>query len=210
MRSPSRGSAENRRVLERLVALAAALCLFLSSIEYLIPKPLPFLRVGLANLPLLLALDLFPVPQYLLLLGLKIVGQALIQGTLFSFVFLLSAVGSLASGLLMLAFRRLFGSWISLIGTSILGALASNLSQLALARYLVFGPGAWLVAPPFLIIGLLSSAVLGVFAELYRSRSTWLRTVSAQLAPLPGSRRRPPARPAAAARAKKLPTSARR
>jgi heptaprenyl diphosphate synthase len=163
------------------VALAAALCLFLSSIEYLIPKPLPFLRVGLANLPLLIALDLFPVPQYLLLLGLKIVGQSLIQGTLFSFVFLLSLVGSLASGLLMLAARRLFGSSISLIGTSILGALASNLSQLTLARYLVFGAGAWLVAPPFLIIGLVTSAVLGVFAEVYRSRSGWLRTVAAGL-----------------------------
>lgn len=179
----TRSGGASRRVattpLERLVALAAALCLFLSSIEYLIPKPLPFLRVGLANLPLLIALDLFPVPQYLLLLGLKIVGQSLIQGTLFSFVFLLSLVGSLASGLLMLAARRLFGSSISLIGTSILGALASNLSQLTLARYLVFGAGAWLVAPPFLVIGLVTSAVLGVFAEVYRSRSAWLRTVAA-------------------------------
>jgi heptaprenyl diphosphate synthase len=174
-------SPEGTRRLERLVALAAALCLFLSSIEYLIPKPLPFLRVGLANLPLLIALDLFPVWHYLLLLALKIIGQSLIQGTLFSFVFLLSLVGSLASGLLMLAARRVFRSSISLIGTSILGALASNLSQLTLARYLVFGPSAWLVAPPFLVIGLLSSAVLGVFAEVYRSRSVWLRNVTRQL-----------------------------
>jgi heptaprenyl diphosphate synthase len=81
----------------------------------------------------------------------------------------------------MLAVRRAFRSSVSLIGTSILGALASNLSQLTLARYLVFGRSAWLVAPPFLIIGLLSSTVLGVFAELYRSRSTWLRTVTRQL-----------------------------
>lgn len=178
--------------LQRLVALAAALCLFLSSIEYLIPKPLPFLRVGLANLPLLIALDLLPLPHYLLLLGLKIVGQSLIQGTLFSFVFLLSLAGSAASGLLMLAARRLLGSSVSLIGISVLGALASNLSQLTLARYLVFGPSAWVVAPPFLVIGLLSSAVLGVFAEVYRSRSRWLRTLSEELRRprLSGTRRR--------------------
>ena len=39
-----------------LTALAAAICLFLAGIEYMIPRPLPFLRIGLANLPLLLAL----------------------------------------------------------------------------------------------------------------------------------------------------------
>ena len=50
--------------IQHLVALAAAVCLFLASIEYVIPKPLPFLRIGLANLPLLLALDLFPISHF--------------------------------------------------------------------------------------------------------------------------------------------------
>ena len=59
MRSANRtmgGQAPGRRApgdpprIQRLVALAAAVCLFLASIEYLIPKPLPFLRIGLANL----------------------------------------------------------------------------------------------------------------------------------------------------------------
>lgn len=163
--------------IQRLVALAAAICLFLASIEYMIPKPLPFLRIGLANLPLLLALDLFPVSHFFILLGIKILGQSLIQGTLFSFTFLLSLSGSLASGLIMLAARRLFKGASTLIGISILGALSSNLMQLTLARYLVFGRSAWMIAPPFLLVGLISSSILGYLAEVYKQRSTWLPKV---------------------------------
>ena len=163
--------------IRRLVALAAAIWLFLASIEYMIPKPLPFLRIGLANLPLLLALDLFPVSHFFILLAIKILGQSLIQGTLFSFTFLLSLSGSLASGLVMLGARHLLKGAVSLIGISILGALSSNLLQLTLARYLVFGPSAWMIAPPFLLVGLISSSILGYLAEVYRQRSTWLPKV---------------------------------
>jgi heptaprenyl diphosphate synthase len=166
--------------LRRLVALAAAICLFLASIEYVIPKPLPFLRIGLANLPLLLALDLFPVSHFFLLLGIKILGQSLIQGSLFSLTFLLSLSGSLASGLVMLAARRLLRESSTLIGISILGAMASNLVQLTLARYIVFGRSAWMIAPPFLLVGLISSSILGYLAEVYRRRSTWLPKVFPQ------------------------------
>ena len=160
---------------ERPVALAAAVCIFLSSIEYLIPKPLPFLRLGLANLPLLACLDLLPVGPFLLLLVLKAAGQGLVQGSLFSVIFLFSAAGTLASGAVMLGARRLLGQRISLIGISVLGALASNLSQLALAGAIAFGPSAWLIAPPFLAVGLATSAVLGALAQGYVRRSAFLQ-----------------------------------
>ena len=65
----------------------------------------------------------------------------------------------------------------SLIGISILGALASNLVQLTLARYVVFGRSAWMIAPPFLLVGLISSSILGYLAQVYKQRSTWLHKV---------------------------------
>jgi len=157
-----------------LVALLGALCLFLSAIEYMIPKPVPFLRVGIANLPVLICLDLLPVPLVLLVVLLKILGQALLGGTLLSYVFLFSAVGSLASAFSMLFFRRLCGRHISLIGVGILGALFSNTMQLWLARVLIFGEGAWLIAPPFIALGTITAAALGAFAERFASRSRWL------------------------------------
>jgi heptaprenyl diphosphate synthase len=160
-----------------LVAFLGALCLFLSTIEYLIPKPIPFLRVGIANLPILMSLDLLPVPLLLLLVVLKVLGQGLIGGTLFSYVFLFSAAGSFASAFAMLAARRLMGKRMSLVGVGVVGALFSNTVQVVLARLLIFGEGAWLIAPPFLALGTVTAALLGAFAERFVVRSRWLASV---------------------------------
>ena len=68
---------------DRKLALYGAFCLFLSTVEFLIPKPLPFFRLGLANLPILIALR-FHRPRFVLsLVALKILGQGLINGTPF-------------------------------------------------------------------------------------------------------------------------------
>ncbi len=164
-----------------LVAFLGALCLFLSTLEFLIPKPVPFLRVGIANLPILLAVDLLPASAVLGVVFLKVVGQGLVSGTLVSYVFLFSAVGSFASGLAMLAARRLLKTRVSLLGVSVLGALFSNASQVVLARLLIFGEGAWLIAPPFLALGTATAALLGVFAERFSARSRWLAALRERL-----------------------------
>ena len=148
--------------------------MFLSAIEYMIPKPIPFLRVGIANLPILVSLDLLPVPLLLLVVVLKVLGQGLIGGTLFSYVFLFSAVGSFASAFAMIALRKIFGKGLSLVGVGVFGALFSNLTQVVLARVLIFGEGAWLIAPPFLALGTVTATVLGIFAERFVARSRWL------------------------------------
>jgi heptaprenyl diphosphate synthase len=176
---PTAGSPESPWA--RLVPLAAAVCLFLASIEYLIPRPLPFLRLGLSNLPLLVTLDLLPAGPFLALLGLKAAGQGLVQGSLFSVTFLFSLAGTLASGAVMYGARRLAGRRLSLVGISVLGAMASNLVQLALASRLVFGPYAWVIAPPFLAVGLAASTALGFLAQRYVQRSTWLAGVARSL-----------------------------
>ena len=165
-----------------LVAFMGAICLFLSAIEYMIPKPIPFLRVGIANVPILLCLDVLPVPLLLLVVVLKVIGQGLIGGTLISYVFLFSAVGSFASALSMLLFRRLFAPRISLVGVGVLGALFSNITQILLARVLIFGEGAWLIAPPFLALGTVTATLLGLFAERFAARSRWLASVRSAVA----------------------------
>ena len=77
-----------------LVAFLGGLCLFLSTIEYLVPKPVPFLRIGIANLPLLIGLGILSPGQLLLVALLKVIGQGLVSGTLATYVFLFSAAGS--------------------------------------------------------------------------------------------------------------------
>ena len=177
--SPTEGRTDRGRT--DLVAFLGALCLFLSAIEYMIPKPIPFLRVGIANLPILVSLDLLPVPSLLLVILLKVIGQGLIGGTLISYVFLFSAVGSFASGFSMILLRKLVGRHMTLVGIGVLGALFSNLTQILLARLLIFGEGAWLIAPPFLALGTVTATLLGIFADRFVARSRWLASVRGSL-----------------------------
>ena len=162
------------REVRKTLALLGAFCLFLSTIEYMIPKPLPFLRIGIANLPLMLALDIFPLPVFLVLAALKILGQALVTGTLFSYVFLFSLAGTMLSALSMFALRRLLGyKRLSFTGVGTLGAMVSNITQLVLARLFIFGTVVQYIAPPFLAAGVITGVGLGLFCELFTRRSQW-------------------------------------
>lgn len=158
-----------------LVALLSAFTLFLSTIEYLIPKPVPFMRLGLANLPLMLALTIFTPQEYFLLAFMKFFGQAMISGTIFSYVALFSASGTLTSATLMFLLHRYAQRHLSLIGIGVSGAMASNLTQLLLSRYLLFGPSARYIAPPFLTLGLITSLLLGLFAQRFVESSLWFK-----------------------------------
>jgi heptaprenyl diphosphate synthase len=153
----------------------SALCLFLSTIEYMIPKPLPFIRLGLANAPLLLALRM-PPSLFFLLVFVKILGQALISGTLFSYVFLLSLSGTTLSAAAMYFLRRIVPEkYMSLLGISITGAVISSITQIAIARLFILGPGAVYIMPPFLAMSIVSGTMLGAFCERFAAKSRWYR-----------------------------------
>jgi heptaprenyl diphosphate synthase len=140
----------------------------------MIPKPLPFMRTGLANLPLILALDLLSPGAFALLALIKVLGQALITGTLFSYVFLFSLAGTAASGTAMYLLRKTLGpERTGFTGISVAGALLSNTVQMLLACFFIFGSGAKLMAPPFLAAGIVTGAALGLFCEAFAARSLW-------------------------------------
>jgi heptaprenyl diphosphate synthase len=112
----------------------------------------------------------------LVLVCIKVFGQALITGTLFSYVFLFSLAGTFFSALLMYALRRVFGrDHITFVGIGTAGAMVSNAAQLALAHVFIFRENVRYIAPPFLAAGLVTGIVLGVFCEMFIRRSRWYR-----------------------------------
>ena len=164
---------------KKLLPFLAALCLFLAAVEYAIPKPLPFLRLGLANLPVIVALFVLPTRDIYKLILLKIIGQALITGTLFSYIFLFSAAGSLASGLTMLGVHLWLKKKVSCIGLSLAGAAANNIAQLVVARLILFGSATRYIAPILLISGAATGLVLGIFTQMFIEKSKWFRGLHA-------------------------------
>jgi len=134
------------------------------------------MRIGLANLPLMLALDIFPLPSFLVLVFIKVFGQALVTGTLFSYVFLFSFAGTFFSALVMFFLRRVFGRQrITFVGIGTAGAFVSNFSQLALAHVFIFRENVRYIAPWFFGAGLVTGIVLGIFCEVFACRSKWHR-----------------------------------
>jgi len=159
------------------LALLGAMCLFLSAIEYMIPKPLPFMRIGLANLPLVLAVDILPFSSFLVLIGIKIFGQALLTGTLFSYILLFSIAGTFFSAMIMFALRRIFGrTRVTFVGIGAAGAMISNAAQLALAQVFLLKENVRYIAPPFLAAGLVTGIALGIFCEVFSRRSRYYQT----------------------------------
>lgn len=164
-----------------VTALLGAFCFFLSALEYMVPKPLPFMRLGIANLPILLATDLLPLPWFLALALVKVVGMSVISGSLFSYIAIFSLAGTLAAALTMRGGRKLFGRHVGAVGISVLGAMVSNAVQIVIASALVFGEAARLIAPPFLIMGLITGTLLGLFAEAFAKKSLWYERAKALL-----------------------------
>jgi heptaprenyl diphosphate synthase len=164
-----------------ITALLGSFCFFLSALEYMVPKPLPFMRLGIANLPILLAADLLPLPWYLALALVKVFGMSIISGSLFSYVAIFSLAGTLSAALVMWLARRALGRLVSAVGVSILGAVASNAVQMIIASVVVFGDAVRLIAPAFLATGLATGALLGVFAELFVGKSRWYARAEAEV-----------------------------
>ena len=140
----------------------AGVALVLFVFESLVPRPLPWMKLGLGNLAVLLALLAYGVPAALAVSLVKLGVGGLVTGGLGGPAFVLAAGSGIASLLVMGAVHRTAPSVFSPVGLSILGALAHQLTQLALASALYLGrPLAWLL-PVFLLSGLASGALIGL------------------------------------------------
>lgn len=158
------------------LAFLAASCMICSLAELAIPRLVPFFRLGLSNIPLMLALEIgLDFPSYLALIGLKALSQAIVGGTLFSYVAVLSIVSALSSGLVMKAFHLLreHGVGLSFAGISMAGAMASSICQI-LAGVLLLGRQALFLFFPIAALGLVSSVMIGLAANAICSETAFI------------------------------------
>ncbi|MBQ0040204.1 MAG: Gx transporter family protein [Treponema sp.] len=171
----------------RKLAFFSALCFFLSAVEYAIPKPVPFFRLGLANLPIMISFLCMTKKESTALIFLKVLLQGIISGTLFSYIFLFSLAGSVASGFVMMAIFHLFyeKKLISWLGISMAGGLANNLAQLAVAYAFLFEGNTKFIAPVLLAISFVASIAMGIFTQSFVAGSQWLKNISDEVMTVP-------------------------
>ena len=119
-----------------LVALVL-LGLYLSLIENIIPKPFPWMKIGLSNISVLIALEKFNSKMALQTILLRVFIQALMLGTLFTPNFIISFSAGLISTLFMI-FLYKFRKYLSLLSISCISAFTHNLLQLIVVYFLLF------------------------------------------------------------------------
>jgi heptaprenyl diphosphate synthase len=150
------------------IALLAAYALGLNSFERLLPTPIPWLRLGLANLITLITLLLYGLRPALMVTLIRVILASLFSGTFLGPSFILSLGGGLTSTFAMGFALSAAGELFSPVGLSIIGALFHNITQLFLAYFLFIQriEAILLIAPVILLVGTLTGAVNGVIASI--------------------------------------------
>ena len=160
------------RRLTRIGLLAAA-AVVLFVFEGLAPRPLPWMKLGLGNLPVMLALMGYGPLAALAVSVLKLFIGGLLSGSLANPVFFIGAGAGMCSWLVMSVARALGKSIFSAVGLGIWGALTHQLAQLALAYIYIGQWGMWTLLPVALLGGLISGILIGLLAHWVHDRSMW-------------------------------------
>lgn len=162
----------NKKLLRlMIIAMLLAMSIVLSYLESFIPVFIPGVKLGLANVIILIMLYEFKFYEAGIVDVIRILIVSFIRGTFLSPTFFMSLSGGILSFLVMLMASKV--KIFSCIGVGILGSILHCFGQILVAIWLV-GSDAVLYYLPF--IGLLSLAT-GIFTGLI-SRSYLKRSIT--------------------------------
>lgn len=146
------------------MGLLLAFALILSYIETLIPfqTGIPGVKLGLANLAVVLSLYLFTWKEAILLTTLKAVLSGLMFGNLFMIIY--SLAGALISCMIMILLKKTGGFHVPIV--SVAGGVMHNMGQLLVAVFVVETYNIFYYIPVLMIAGLITGLVIGSVAAL--------------------------------------------
>lgn len=143
------------------IGVLSALSLLLGYVESFIPIPIPGVKLGLANIPILVALSRVDLWGAFFIGMVKIAATGLLFGNPVTFAY--SLVGTLLAYALMAPLSRLRTMRIEMV--SIVGALAHETGQLLVAQVLLGTPLVWYSAPLLAVAGCVTGLLCGIVAR---------------------------------------------
>lgn len=154
------GSRNSKARRVALYGMLTALAFILSYVESLVPVTvgIPGVKLGLANLVVVIALYTLDLKGAFVISAVRIVLSGLTFGGLFSMLY------SLAGGLLsfavmaILSRKKLFGT----VGVSVCGGVAHNIGQLLVAMAVLETESVWYYFPVLLISGSVAGVLIGL------------------------------------------------
>ena len=145
-----------------------ALALLFSYIESLIPFHIgiPGVKLGLANLIIVIALYKMNARQAFLLSVTRIVLAGFLFGNLFSILY--SLAGGMLSLIVMILLKKQNG--FSVMGVSVAGGVFHNVGQLVIAMLVTESLNLFYYVPVLMISGLITGIFIGIIANEKRLR----------------------------------------
>ena len=161
----------NTSKLVRL-SLLIGLGLILFMFESFIPRPLPWLKPGLAHVATLMAIYLMGTGTAIIVVLIRIFVGSILLGTLFNPAFILALGGGLAATIVMELSKRYFSKTFSIFGISILGAVVHNLTQLFLVeKIIVHRVEIFYLAPIMIITSLFTGFIVALVSNFLIEKS---------------------------------------
>ena len=150
-----------------------ALALLFSYIESLIPFHIgiPGVKLGLANLIIVIALYKMNARQAFLLSVTRIVLAGFLFGNLFSILY--SLAGGMLSLIVMILLKKQNG--FSVMGVSVAGGVFHNVGQLVIAMLVTESLNLFYYVPVLMISGLITGIFIGIIANEMMKRLRRLR-----------------------------------
>ncbi|MEW6586903.1 MAG: Gx transporter family protein, partial [Nitrospirota bacterium] len=150
------------------IALLSAYALALHGLESFLPSPVPWLRLGLANIVTVITLLLYGVRAAMTVTLIRVVLASILNGTFLGPAFVLSLGGGVVSTLSMGVVASVTPRLFSAFGLSIIGALFHNSAQIVLAYYLFIGriEPLLFITPPIILLGTMTGAVNGLVSDM--------------------------------------------
>jgi heptaprenyl diphosphate synthase len=155
---------------QTFLALFIALAVVLHTLEALLPAPMPWFRLGSANILTVAALILFGSGAAWTLTLCRIAIGSLLLGNLFAPAFFLSLAGGVCATALMTLLWRVAGRRVGAVGLSTLGAVGHGAGQLLAASLLVGHADLWRLWPPLFLFSVLSGLAIGLATALLLER----------------------------------------
>ena len=142
--------------------LLIALAFIFSYVEALfpIPVPVPGIKVGLANIVVIIALYTLGVKQALVLSVIRILLVGFTFGNLYSIIY--SLAGAILSWVSMVSLKK--AKSFSIVGVSILGGVMHNVGQIVVAGFMLETASLIHYLPVLAISGIVAGILVGILA----------------------------------------------
>jgi len=158
VQSPQKTTQQLLRI-STLVSLGLVLFIF----ESYIPRPLPWMKPGFANIATVLALYIYGFRTGIVVTFLRVVIASLVLGTFLNPAFFLAIGGGITATCMMGGIITFWPHQFSVIGVSIAGAFFHNTMQIILAATIVIGNmQIFYLLPALMLSSILTGFIVGI------------------------------------------------